>query len=67
MKNDLNAVQYTVIGALSGMNECAIQQPLVYWKNMRQQNVSMATIFSNPLKMYAGVSISMCTIAPVTG
>ena len=59
--------QYTAIGCLSGMNECLLQQPLVYWKNMRQQNIPLTNIFRNPLRMYSGVTISVCSIAPVTG
>jgi len=60
---ELNSAQNAAVGCACGTIEVLIDQPLLYWKNMAQQNLPFSL---NPRLMYRGLVVSISNMAGLT-
>ena len=60
---ELNSAQNAAVGCACGTIEVLIDQPMLYWKNMAQQNLPFSL---NPRLMYRGLAASIGNMAGLT-
>jgi len=60
---DSNIVKDSIIGCVAGVAEVAVDQPLVYIKNMVQQGKKITL---NPLIWWRGAGVNAASLAPIT-
>eukprot|EP00879_Flechtneria_rotunda_P002437 GHRR01002634.1.p1 GENE.GHRR01002634.1~~GHRR01002634.1.p1 ORF type:complete len:288 (+),score=56.02 GHRR01002634.1:321-1184(+) len=65
MNSRVTPLEHTMIGAVGGVMEVCLMQPMVAFKNALQEGRPLPSL-TNPLALYRGLLINCGSIAPIT-